>query len=635
MTTNVDQVFADYSALAQQLATDATTAIQTAGAALSTTGFYEYAPFEFQSPVMSFGGANITFDRPGKPTTPNLRTVPTVDRVPTGLEEFNKALLGSVPLAPTVSAPSKPGESLPSVPTSPTVMQSLNLPSVPNLLPMGSTTLPYATVAIPTPPAWSSPQFTGVAPGDVQSISMNEYLALLTASYDKYASSIPNLVRSNWRTWYQTLLADHPQLTKLQNVLSSYLDTGGSGVPAVLEDAIVTRAKTRVVGEQRRATSKVWDEMAKRGLWMPSGALAAGLKEAAQLEAESTSKVITDVALKNLDLEHDHMKFMVNAGRELETSLCNVSIDTAKVCAELNGQAIEITKLVLTGMIEINKAIIQIYIAKWEGYKAAVEVYKAEIQAIESRVRVYEAEIRAELAKTEVDKAYVQVLTAITNANSTIASMYKTQIEAETAKLEIDKVHAQLYEAQIRAYVGQVDAYRARWDGYGSEVRANLATAQVYESQVRGYTAGVDAYRAEAGAYEAKVRGFAAMTDAIARSNEANLRAWTAEIEGLLKVFGTEMEAYKAEWQATIEKVRVQSVYWQSNVESLRAYNSTETQIQMEQGREHLTQWVQQLEAALRAAQSLSQLSSVSGSLAQSALSGITGFAGTLATTQS
>jgi hypothetical protein len=36
---------------------------------------------------------------------------------------------------------------------------------------------------------------------------------------------------------------------------------------------------------------------------------------------------------------------------------------------ECNGQAIEMTKTVLQGMIEINNAIVKVYLAKWEGYR--------------------------------------------------------------------------------------------------------------------------------------------------------------------------------------------------------------------------------------------------------------------------
>jgi hypothetical protein len=619
----------DHNQLAKDLVDKATEAITSAAAALSESGIYTYSPYQFTDIDTNFlGGPDTSIHTPVRPKEPNLDKLPKVQTVPTDVPTFNTTLTLTAPSQPTVTVPTAPAPSLPATLQAPTSQALLFLPSAPSLVPLGDTQLPYPTISVPTAPVWSNPTFTGVAPAPLQQISMSDYLQKLTDTYASYSTIIPALVQSNWRAWYQLLLSDHPMIGTLTGILNTYFAAGGAGIPLTIEDGIVTRAQDRIAGEARRARMKVWEEMDKRGLWMPSGALTSGLKEAAQKESEDTSKVVTDVAIKQLDLEHDHMKYMMKLGQELEANLLDASMQLAKVNTELNAQAIDITKTVLTGMIEINKAMVAIYLAQWEGYKAAVAFYQTQIQAIESQVRLYEAQIRAELAKTEINKSKVDVLNALANANRALVEMYKTQIEGETAKLEVDRVKAQIFEAQTRAYVGQIEAYRAQWDGYKASVEGQVAVANVYTAQVQGYKAQVEAFTARAQAYESQVRAVGVRAQAVATSNKAQLDAWTAQADGQLKAFGYEMDAYRIEWSAAVERMKIQSTYWQLSVEEIRAHNSTHLQQQLEAGREHLAQWTAQLEGALRAAQGLTSVAQVATGLASSAMAGVTSFAG-------
>ena len=628
MATDVATVFAETQALTAELVDRTTTALETATAALSDPSIYAFEPYDFQQPVMIFGGPVRTLSPPSRPQNPVLEPLPKVQPIVANLPNEPKKTLGAVPTAPIIKPPSLPGVSVGQGPTSPELTAVLNLPTPPTLLPLGSTVLPYPTVTIPSAPVWSNPSFVGTAPDDIHTISMDEYLAMLTSTYNNYASAMPSLVQSNWRAWYSTMLQDHPMVATLQGVLTSYFSTGGTGIPVTIESAIITRAQDKVTGEQRRATKKVWEEAAKRGLWMPSGALAAGLKEAAQISAEATSKVVTDVAIKNLELEHDHMKFMLTTAETLEKTLQETSVGIARGVIEINGQAVEITKTVLQGMVAVNDAIVKVYLAQWEGYKAAVEKYRADIQVIQAKVQLYEAEIRAELAKTEVNKSVVAVLDSIVRANMSIVQMYKTQIDAETAKLEVDRVRTLLYESQVRGYVGTVDAFRARWDGYKSEVEGGLAQSQVYEAQVRGYSANVGAYSAEVAAYGESCRAVGIRAEATSKSNQAELAAWTAKADGLLRAFGENMRAFATEWQAKVAEAQINAEYYKANVGAITAYNATNIQQQMEMGRQHLVQWQTQLESALRAAQGLKEISAVWQNVASSSLSGLTAFAG-------
>lgn len=626
---DVDEVFAEHQQLAQTFMDEAQSAISQAAAALSDRSIYAYQPFQFQSITWALGGPDLSFDRPARPADVQLDVLPDLIDIPTDMPNLSATFTATPPMSPILDVITKPNDSPPSDPgPGPSVSQNILLPTAPILLPLPSSTLPYPILSVPTAPVWNNPVFTGTPPADIDTPSVAEYMQLLDDSYTRFSQLVPEIAQSNWQIWYATLLQNHPLLTKLVDTISSYIDTGGAGIPTAIEDAIVTRAESKINGDQRRATIRVYDEAAKRGLWMPSGALQAGLKEARQMATEAKAKVVTDLAVEHLKLEQGNMQFMLKLGHGVEELMVNSSIQLARIVTELNGQAIEITKLTLNGMIEINNIVVKIYLAKWEGYKAAVEVYRAQIMAIEAQVRLYEAEIRAELAKNEINKAHVEILTAVVNANNSLVNLYKARIEGETAKLEIDRVRAQIYEAQVRGYVGRIEGYKARWSAFESEVRANLATAQVYESEVRGYVGQADAFRAQVGAYEAQVRAVGVQTDAIARINEANLRAWTAKADGMLRAFSSEMQAYATEWQAAVEQVKVRSSFWAVALEQIRGMNNSQIAQDSERGREHLTQWQGQLEGALRAAEGLTHFAAVVSSLAQSTLSGVTSFAG-------
>lgn len=630
----LESLFDTQFATAQELLTGANEEINTAFETFTDKTAFRYEPYQWQTPSAPLIIYTPTFNTPGKPGHPSIPLQPKLKEYPASLAN---PTFGIAPTftsqPPTITFPVEPsGEPTDTTGSIPTIYTPV-FPGGPALLTLPSSKLPYPTVSIPTAPNIVDPVFAGVQPDDIHQISLQEYLDKLTDTYATYSQDIPALVKANWVSFFNVLTDQRPLIDLLANTITSYMSTGGAGIPVPIEEAIVTRATDRVASEQRRATLNVYEAAAKRGLTLPSGAMLSGLKEARQLSAEAVSKVATDVAIKNLELEHDHMKFMLKLGSELEQWVSTFAVGIARVVLDANAQAIEMTKLVLTGMIEINNTIVRIYLAKWEAYKAAVEVFRAQIQANESKIRLYEAEIRAELAKTEVNKATVEVLQAIVGANKAIVDIYKTQIEAETAKIESDRVRVMAFEAQVRAYGVRVEAWRAKWLGYTARVEGEVAKSKVYESEANAFTARINGYKAAIEGYAELVRAQAVQIDATARENEASLRAWSITLDGTLKAYSNDIEAYGKEWAAVGEQLRGYATGAQIMGEFLNRQYTTELQIDTERAHEHMAEWRSQLEATLQAAQGLTQVASVSGNLAGSALNGMTSFAGGLATT--
>jgi len=630
---NLTAIFTQHLEAAQQMMRDADANVNEAFETFKDKSAYVYEPYEWQIASPPIIGFNPTVRQPIKPAMQALPPEPELLSLPTTIPNPTFAKPASFNVsAPVVAFPPEPsGEPTDTTGRAPTV-STPTFPNSPALLPLPSYALPYPYITIPEPPIINMPVFDGQVPPDMQPITLQEYLDKLQEAYELYAQDIPDRIRSNWVVWFRTMMNENPLIDELVNTVRNYLQTGGSGIPVPIEEAIVTRATDRVASEQRRATLQVYEDVAKRGLTLPGGMLMAGLREARQTSAEAVSKVATDVAIKNLELEHDHMKFMMQIGVQLEQFIMGFASDTGKLVLEANGQALEMVKLVLTGMLQINDAMIKIYLAKWEGYKAAVEVYRAKIAAVEAQIRVYEAEIRAEMAKVEINKATVDILQTIAMTNKAIADVYKTEVDAATARIEADRVRVMAYEASVRAYSVQVEAYKAKWDGYKSRVAGEVAKAQVYEAQVGGYSALINAYKAEIDGYSALTHNHAVQIDAMAKVNDSNLRAWTAQLDGVIRSYVAGIEAYGTEWRAVAEQLRGEAESVRIVADSLFKGYESEARIDTERAHEHLAEWRSKLEATLAAAQGLTQTAHISAQLASSALNGLTSFAGGLAT---
>ena len=635
-TAAIETIFTTQVSTAQQLTTDATTAITTAFTAFNDPAVFAYTPYAWRipsAPIISYAPSFVAPTKPGRGANPS---VPALKAFPSTVTKPNFGTKPADPgAAPTITMPSKPGAA-PSDSTGPVpVVYDPQYPSAPDLLVLPNTTLPYPTITLPGNPNITRPTFNAKTPDGINNITLGEYMAQLNGTYANYSNSIPAAARSNWQAWFTAVLQNRPLIAKLTDIISSYLDTGGAGIPITIEEAIVTRATDRVSAEQRRKTAAVYATMAQRGLTLPSGVLLAGLKEARTEMAEAVGKVATDVAIKNLELEHDHMKFMIDAGIKLETMVANMAVELARVTVEAMGQAVELTKAVLTGMVAINEAMTRIYLAQWEGYKAAVEVYKAQWQAAELEIRLYEAQIRAEMAKTEINKATVEILNAVVKANQGIVDYFKSLVEVETAKVEASRVRVMGFEASVHAYTAQIEGYKAKWEGYHWEVDGEVAKSRIYESKVAAYTAAINGYRANIESYKTEVDAYSAGVAGTAAENKSKMDDYITKLEGVIRPYVADIDAYGKNWTAIAEQMRGQASGLSIIADSLFKGYALEVQVDQERAREHLSSWRSQLEATLQGAAGMTQAAQVSGNLAASALNGLTAFAGTFASTQS
>ena len=111
MATDVQTVFENTYATAQQLLIDMDNAVQTASAALQTLSL-EYTPFDFQMPIMTFGSPTGLSTPPAPPLAPNLDNPPTVQAIPTEMPQAPGTFSKTVASAPSVTIPNAPSVSI-------------------------------------------------------------------------------------------------------------------------------------------------------------------------------------------------------------------------------------------------------------------------------------------------------------------------------------------------------------------------------------------------------------------------------------------------------------------------------------------------------------------------------------------
>lgn len=435
---------------------------------------------------------------------------------------------------------------------------SLNLPSAPTLNYGRAPTIPdVGTVAVPDAPTLAE-------------VAVPRYLSLNTPTfagvdlhYDFLSKleDIPtlDLVAPTPYSYARGPAYASELLASLKATLSARMK-GGTGLAPAIEQAIWDRARSRETQTALANEAEVMRNSEALGFQLPSGVLAAQLREAQQAYYDKLSGLSRDVAVKQADLEQENLKQTIASGMQLEGQLIDYSYKLEQMTFEAAKTVAENALQIYNGKVESFKALLSAYNTYATAYKtimdaelSKVEVYKAELQGEQTKAEVnnslvqqYKAQIESGLSRVEVYKAQVgaantlvqleqakisaageqiKAYVAQVNAETAKVEAYKVNVQAETSKLEVYRANVQAYSArtgaqaekaraEISRYSAEVQAYGMQWDGYKARVAARGARAQY---QAASATAKADAYSAKARANEAE--------------NTANARKWEAEIQ--------------------------------------------------------------------------------------------------------
>jgi hypothetical protein len=603
--------------------------INAAFSALSNSGIFRYNPARISIAFPKFGTPNSVGPLPDLPDAPtidplaqlkDLREIPNVS-IPV-LESFSQVI-------PSYSAPQVPGSApvlLAQAPASPTAPV---IPTAPAFISLPSLSLPYPTVDIPTAPVTTMPVFEGQRPNPISAPDPAVVVSQYTTARDAYRPQLATFVQGNADALVAHFVPEYDAVrSKINGVISNY--AGGTGLPSTIEAAIYARNSDRNAQEFQRALSTAADTLGKNGFFMPGGALLSTLRQSRTAMGDAQVRGSTEIATKNLELEQSNFQFVVKIGAQLEEKMLDTVAKYVDLSLQLDIQAVNMAKEVLTAYLGAYNLQVMVYRAMWEGYTADAEVFKARISALDAQVRVYESAIRAELAKTEVNKNTVEVLTAAVNANRSMAEMYKYQVDAAIAPLEVAKVNATIYESRVRAYAAQVNGFDAEVNAYRGKVEGALGSFRAYEAQASAYAARASGYRAQVDGLIAPITATTDYNKAVSDSNNAKLREYSTKAEIAIKNFEGLVAGYTAESNAIVKQAEIEVEYWRTQSSLIfQEFNAALNQT-FEFAREQMNLFRGQMEAAISAANGLAHAANVAGNLAGGAMSGLTSFAGTL-----
>lgn len=434
---------------------------------------------------------SVTFTPPSpEPSAPTLTpvTVPTLT--------FGEA-------APTTSFPAAPTLTIGSAPTIPSV-GAVAMPSAPTL------TMPAA----PTMLSLSIPTFGGIDLHEGWLTKFDNIPTLTLVAPTPYSYSLGPEYAS-------TLL------TTLKATLNTRM-AGGTGLNPAVEQAIWDRARSRETETALANEADILRTSEAAGFALPTGVVAAQIREAQQDYFGKLSILSRDVAIKQAELEQDNLKHTIDAGMALESKLIDYSY-------QLERLTFEAAKNQADNAIQIHNAQVEQYKALLSVYQVYSDAYKSIISAELAKVDAFKALISAEQAKADINKSLVEEYKAMIQASMAYVEIYTAEVGAAKTLVEIEGLKISAAAEQIKAFVATINAETAKVEAYKAGVDAEASKVQVYKVKA-------DVFATEAGVQlEAARVGIANM--------DAKVRAKALEWDG----YKAKLDVAKIELQGTIQ----------------------------------------------------------------------------------
>ena len=129
-------------------------------------------------------------------------------------------------------------------------------------------------------------------------------------------------------TFFQSYLTTYfPTTTDGYATATAWLEeaitNGGTGIPAAVEAQIWARARDKLSYAFKAAEAQAWDQAASSGAPMPPGALAAQVQELRMNWLRESSSLATDIAMKQIDIEIQNIRFAVDKSLALRHQAVN------------------------------------------------------------------------------------------------------------------------------------------------------------------------------------------------------------------------------------------------------------------------------------------------------------------------
>lgn len=509
----------------------ATTSFNLAQTALQDTADFSVAPVDF----------NIAFDLTEQVTGYQRPPTPVLLDI-----SFSKDAIkdpGNVPNASDISASFAPA------PTSNLVEPSINIDDGPGDL---KATPPGPAPALDLVPIPVAPDISGDIP-DVPTLFNLKIPTIPTLPVRTFNGVRPVLdFAPPAQTWsFEPEDYTSALLNQLRSTVTNVL-TGGSGLPAAVENALYARFVARDDESSLRAEQETIEEFSSRGWSEPNGVLSARLAQTRQDSINARANASRDVYIQNKQLENENMKAYATLGVSLESKLIDNHLGIQQLI--LDGQ-----KFILQSAIEIYNARATLFNAQLQAYQTDAQVFRDLIAADLNQLEQAKAQIEAQKLIGDVNQQLVSLYVARFQGVMARVELFRSQVAGATAQVEQNKAIISAYGETVSAFESQVRAYAAEWDAFKSRVDAQVSKERIYEIST-------NAFVARLGAWATANTNVIEQKKLILSQDDFKLRTWEANLE--------KMKAFLA-----LELGRVDTVVKQntSNVDLYRGQASVET----------------------------------------------------------
>lgn len=368
----------------------------------------------------------------------------------------------------------------------------------------------------------------------------------------------------------------------LDTKVKAILEAKNTGMSEDIEDKIYERGRTRSEQEANKLMNEIMDAHKERGMFIPSGAVQAGIMQAKRGAAMANAQHASEVAIERMKIELQHFQFGLQLSQTMNQTAMQYMIQYSQLLLDVNNQTLQFASTFLDAMIKVYDLQFKLLDADIQIFKALVEQKKLEYEKAVFQFEMYKAELDAIKTAIDVDQTKVQLFQTLIEAEKTKMQLYDSQIQGIAKVIESEKVRLEVFGEEVKAYATKVDAKGKEFQAYAAAMQGNAAAAEAYAAEVKGYTAGVQAeesvantklkaieasikqhtaktesFRAEVAAYEAEVRGKTAEFSAASTNEQNRLRAWQAVNESKLKQAQINTQAAVAINNARAEELRV------------------------------------------------------------------------------
>lgn len=454
---------------------------------------------------------SITADIPDMPTLGEVDVFGAVE-----IPEFNASInsfnlptrpefgdVGEPPERPTLGEVDIPADPAIDVPTPP-VLELIDIPTFDGLtLPTFDATEPtFAGSALPPGFQWSEP----------------DYLPeILDEMMDK--------VRNLW--------------------------SGGSGLPAAIENAIYERAADREDRAAAQAIDSVAEDFSSRGFTQVSG-----------LQAARVDRMIEEVHLKKVSANRDYqieaakwhienIRFAIQQAVAAENVLVNIFLNSTE-------RVFQAARFQIEALQANYNLQVTLYNAAVAAYKTKADVFDVQVRAALAEIEVYKAEVEAAIAAGRINQQRVEAYRALVEAVNSRVEIFATQMRGAAIQAEIKRSEIEGYRAEVEAYAARVGADRTRFDAYEAAVRGELAKAGIINAEAQGYSALV---QGKVAAVDIEVKRVDA---AIARNSQ------------LIDVFRAQISAEETRMQAELSTIQAGAQAYIANTQRFGAEATAE-----------------------------------------------------------